>query len=667
MITTTYLYLAIVLSPLVSSIITGLFGWILGKNLSHSLAILGVSISTIGAYVLLYEVQYMGLHFDGALYTWLAVGGQTFSVGLLVDKLSSVMLVVVTSVSLMVHVYTIGYMAHEEGYQRFFSYISLFTFMMLMLVLANNFIQLFFAWEGVGLVSYLLIGFYIKRQSAIFANLKAFLINRVGDLGFLLGIGLIFTNVGSLNYADVFSRLSEFIGTNLNGTSLSLITIICILLFIGAMGKSAQFPLHVWLPDSMEGPTPISALIHAATMVTAGIFMVARLSPIYNLSPTASCLMIYVGGINCLFLGILGIIQHDIKRIIAYSTLSQLGYMVVALGCGAYSVAIFHLMTHAFFKGLLFLAAGSVIIAMHHEQDIRKMGGLAKYMPITYTTMLIGSLALAGIPPFAGFFSKDVILESANAAYVAGVPGSWFAVVTVYTSVVVTAIYSFRLIFITFHGQENFRHISSHDSHLSLNEKTDSHVVGQPHESPWVVTLPLILMAIASVVVGWIGVNGFVTNEILSGSVINSYWITQFFNDGISPIKMIEEGFNKIAVYLSLLGILVAWVFYKKPKLSRLLVQSIYPVYFILQRNYFMDDLYIKIFVPFGKILGKLLWVVGDMFLIDGLIVNGMANLINFYSRILRKLQSGYVNTYATFMILGIIMLITFATRLIFS
>lgn len=660
--TNTALYLAIILPPLISSIIVGLFGFAIGKKVSHSLAILGVLISTICSYVLFYQVQYHGLHFDGQLYNWLTVGKQNFAIGLLVDRLSSVMLVVVTSVSLMVHIYTIGYMAHEEGYQRFFSYISLFTFMMLMLVLSNNFVQLFFGWEGVGLVSYLLIGFYIKKESAIFANLKAFLINRIGDFGFLLGIGLVLAYVGSLNYSDVFAAISGLTTTTLPGTNWHIITVMCILLFVGAMGKSAQFPLHVWLPDSMEGPTPISALIHAATMVTAGIFMVARLSPMYNLSPTALAVIIYAGGINCLFLGVLGVIQNDIKRVVAYSTLSQLGYMAVALGCGAYSVAIFHLMTHAFFKGLLFLAAGSVIIAMHHEQDMRKMGGLAKYMPITYITMLIGSLALAGIPPFAGFFSKDMILESASLVKSLGMPGGSFAVFTVYASVMVTAIYSFRLIFMTFHGEERFRHVA-HDDHHDHHGSHDAN----PKESPWVVTVPLILMAIPSAIIGGLYVNDFVSNKLLYGAVTNASWFEQNLQATINPLHMIIEGFTHVPVYLALSGIFIAWVFHKKPVLSEKLIILIKPLYFVLQKNYFMDDLYIKIFAPLGRGIGRLLWSLGDMLVIDGVIVNGSAKVVEWYSRIFRKIQSGYVNTYATFMVLGIILLLTFCTRLIFA
>ena len=659
---------------MISSIIVGLFGWYIGRRVSHSLAILGVFISTVCSYIVLYKVQCQDLHFDGPLYTWLAIGKQTFSIGLLVDKLSSVMLIVVTSVSLMVHIYTIGYMADEDGYQRFFSYISLFTFMMLMLVLSNNFIQLFFGWEGVGLASYLLIGFYVKRESAIFASLKAFLINRIGDLGFLLGIGLVLAYTGSLNYSEVFTGLQGLNDATLPGTNWNLITVICILLFIGAMGKSAQFPLHVWLPDSMEGPTPISALIHAATMVTAGIFMVARLSPVYNMSEMALTVIIVAGGINCLFLGILGIIQNDIKRVVAYSTLSQLGYMAVALGCGAYSIAIFHLVTHAFFKGLLFLAAGSVIIAMHHEQDMRKMGGLAKYMPITYITMLIGSLALAGIPPFAGFFSKDMILESAQLAYKSGLPGGAFAVFTVYVSVLITAIYSFRLIFMTFHGKERFRDAShhnehnDHDAHHAQDDGHSHHPVTTPKESPWVVTLPLILMAIPSAIIGWIGLKPFVSNTILSGSVINiSWYVHHIQQELITPVHMVIEGFTHPPVYLALTGILIAWIFHRNPKLAENFVKAIKPIYFVLDRKYFMDDFYVNFLAPIGRIIGKLLWKVGDMFFIDGLIVNGAAKVVEWYSRVLRKIQSGYVNTYATFMVLGVILLLTFCTRLILS
>lgn len=661
----TSLFLTIILSPLIASAIVGLFGFKLSRKFSHRLTILGVLISTICSYIVLYKVQVEGLYYNGPLYTWLKVGAQTFSVGILVDGLTSIMLVVVSSVSLMVHIYTIGYMEHEEGYQRFFSYISLFTFMMFMLVFSNNFVQLFFGWEGVGLVSYLLIGFYFKKESAIFANLKAFLINRIGDFGFLLGIGLVLASVGSLNYADLFANLSKMSGAVVPGTNLDLITTICVLLFVGAMGKSAQFPLHVWLPDSMEGPTPISALIHAATMVTAGIFMVARLSPMYNMSEVALSVIVVAGGINCLFLGILGIIQNDIKRVVAYSTLSQLGYMAVALGCGAYSVAVFHLMTHAFFKGLLFLAAGSVIIAMHHEQDMRKMGGLAKYMPITYITMLIGSLALAGIPPFAGFFSKDMILEAAMLAHENHLPGGAFAVFTVYASVLVTAIYSFRLLFMTFHGEERFRHIAHDDHHHGHDDHGHG---GDPKESPWVVTLPLVLMAIPSVIIGWIGLKPFVSNAIFAQSIQNISWFVSHLQDEpITPIEMMKHSLTEIPVYLGLTGILIAWFFHKNRGFAAKFVEIVKPINFVLERKFFMDDLYINVLAPLARGVGRVMWRVGDMLLIDGLVVNGSAKVVGWYSKIFRRLQSGYVNSSATFMVLGVIVLLTLCTTLIFS
>ncbi len=658
------IYLTIILAPLITSITTGIFGVKLGKTFSHSFTILGVLIATICSYIVLYQVQIEHHVYNGALYTWLTVGTQTISVGILIDTLTSIMLVVVTSVSLMVHIYTIGYMAHEEGYERFFSYISLFTFMMIMLVTSNNFVQLFFGWEGVGLVSYLLIGFYYKKESAIFANLKAFLINRIGDLGFLLGIALVFMYCGSLYYTDVFAKLHTIRFDILFGTNWNIITVMCILLFIGAMGKSAQFPLHVWLPDSMEGPTPISALIHAATMVTAGIFMVARLSPMYNLSETALSVIIYAGGINCFFLGILGIIQNDIKRVVAYSTLSQLGYMTVALGCGAYSVAIFHLMTHAFFKGLLFLAAGSVIVAMHHEQDMRKMGGLAKYMPVTYITMLIGSLAVVGIPPFAGFFSKDMILSSAVIAYHNHIPGASFAVFTTYASIFITALYSFRLLFMTFHGKERFLDESHHHNH----EDNKHHASHKPRESPFVITLPLVLMAIPSIIVGGLCLIGFVTGKFVFGSVFNVSWIVNGFKEEApSAIEMIKESVIHLPLYIGLSGLLVAYIFYKNPNISNKFVQSIKPIYNILDKKYYMDDLYIKVLMPCGRILGKFLWNIGDIFIIDGLLVNGSANLINRYSKILRKIQNGFINSYAIFMIFGVIIMLTFCTNLIFG
>ena len=654
----------IIFAPLIGSIITGLLGFAIGRRMSHVITIFGMVVATACSFLMFYQVHYQGFEYNGPLYNWLTVGSQTFNIGVLIDSLSAVMLVVVSVVSLLVHIYTIGYMEYEEGYQRFFSYISLFTFMMYMLVLSNNFVQLFFGWEGVGLVSYLLIGFYYKKESAIFANLKAFLVNRIGDFGFLLGMGLILAYVGSLSYSNLFLNLHNLQNVTLPLVHWNLITVICILLFVGAMGKSAQFPLHVWLPDSMEGPTPISALIHAATMVTAGIFMVSRLSPMFNMSQTALTVIVIVGGINCLFLGVLGIIQNDIKRVVAYSTLSQLGYMAVALGCGAYSVAIFHLMTHAFFKGLLFLAAGSVIIAMHHEQDMRRMGGLAKYMPITYITMLLGSLALAGIPPFAGFFSKDMIIDAAVEAYKSGLPGGAFAVFTVYASIIVTAIYSFRLIFMTFHGEERFR--SASNSHDGAHGHEERHHHAEPKESPWVVTLPLVLLAILSVIAGYLGFKSFVGNTMLSNSVSNiSWYVAGIQNEVHSPLTMILSSFTDLPLYFALSGILIAWLMHKNPKWVEKFMQHTKPLYFVLDRKYFMDDIYINFFAPLGRGIGSFLWGVGDMFLIDGLIVNGSAKIVNVYAKVFKKLQSGYVNSYATFMALGIILLLTFCTRLI--
>jgi NADH-quinone oxidoreductase subunit L len=646
------LYLTIILAPMMASILIGFFGNKLGRSISHTIPILGVLVSCICSCIVFYKVQYQGLYYNGNLYTWLTTNHHIFSIGILIDKLTSIMLVVVTSVSLMVHIYTIGYMKHEDGYARFFSYISLFTFMMLMLVTSNNFIQLFFGWEGVGLVSYLLIGFYFTKQSAIFANLKAFLVNRVGDFGFLLGIGLVLVYTGSTDYQDVFLAIPNLLDQVMPHTNWHIITVICILLFVGAMGKSAQFPLHVWLPDSMEGPTPISALIHAATMVTAGIFMVARLSPLYNHSDVALSVIIYAGGINCFFLGILGVIQNDIKRVVAYSTLSQLGYMAVALGCGAYSVAIFHLVTHAFFKGLLFLAAGSVIVAMHHEQDMRKMGGLARYMPITYTTMLLGSIALAGIAPFSGFYSKDMIITLTHVAKLHNLSGATFAIFTTYASVFITALYSFRLIFMTFHGRQRFHQ----DEHHKV------------HDSPVVITLPLILMAIPSVLIGYLFFDGFVYNDILSNSVYNAPWIKQFIMEELpNKTHMIGEAFRELPIYLAISGILVAWGCHRYTSLNDKLVRFFQPIRVILERKFFMDDLYLNLIMPFAKSVGNFLWKVGDIILIDGIVVNGVAKLVLLYSKISRKIQSGYVNTYATFMVLGIIILLTFTTNLLFS
>ena len=656
------LYLTIILSPLIASTVVGLFGFALGKKVSHSLTILGVLIAALGSYVLLFQVLNNGLHYDGSLYTWLSVGSQTFSVGILVDSLTAMMLTVVTTVSLMVHIYTIGYMAGEDGYTRFFSYISLFTFMMIMLVMSNNFIQLFFGWEGVGLVSYLLIGFYFKRESAVFANLKAFLVNRIGDLGFLLGIGLVYFYFDSFNYADVFAKLSTISGLTFLNTGWSAITVICLLLFVGAMGKSAQFPLHVWLPDSMEGPTPISALIHAATMVTAGIFMVARLSPLYNLSPTALSFIAIIGAINALFLGLLGIIQTDIKRVVAYSTLSQLGYMAVALGCGAYTIGVFHLMTHAFFKALLFLSAGSVIVAMHHEQDMRKMGGLWKYLPITYVVSIIGDLALSGIPPFAGFFSKDQILDAASNYHAQGMFGGSFVVFSVYASVFVTACYSFRQLFMTFHGKERFRDVT--DSHEHGHDDHHGHV--EPKESPWTITVPLIFLAIPSAIIGYLAFNAFAPETFFHGAIFDASYYVKFYEEDMpTQMGMMIHSLTTPPVYLALSGILAAFIAHKSPAFVNTLKTVFKPLIFVMERKYFMDNLFIDVLAPIGRGLGKLFWSIGDVLLIDGLIVNGSARVVNFFAKIFRKMQTGYVNSSATYMVLGLLVLLTFFTGLI--
>jgi len=508
------LYLIVPFAPLVGAILAGFFGKQIGRAGAHTATIAGVAISLIASILVFMDVM-EGNTFNGTLYEWAVVGTLVFEVGFLIDTLTATMMLVVTSVSLMVHIYTIGYMEEDEGYQRFFSYISLFTFSMLMLVMSNNFLQLFFGWEAVGLVSYLLIGFWYTKPTAIYANLKAFLVNRVGDFGFILGIGLIMASAGSMNYAEVFAQADNLAVQTMPGTDWPLLAVACICLFIGAMGKSAQFPLHVWLPDSMEGPTPISALIHAATMVTAGIFMVSRMSPLFELSDIALNFVLVIGSITALFMGFLGIIQNDIKRVVAYSTLSQLGYMTVALGVSAYPVAIFHLMTHAFFKALLFLGAGSVIIGMHHDQDIRHMGGLWKYMPITWLTSLLGSLALIGTPFFSGFYSKDSIIE---AVHFSTLPAADFAYFAVVAGVFITAFYSFRMYFLVFHGKERFHDVQHHDDHGD-DDHHAHHGPVQPHESRWVVTLPLILLAIPSVIIGYIAVEPMLHGTFFEGVI----------------------------------------------------------------------------------------------------------------------------------------------------
>ncbi|MCB6182285.1 NADH-quinone oxidoreductase subunit L [Leeia sp. TBRC 13508] len=652
------LYLTIPLAPLVGSVIAGFLGKIVGRAGAHTATILGVLVSLVLSVYVLYDQMTVGTAFNGTVYEWMSVNGVTLQVGFLIDKLSAMMMVVVTFVSLMVHIYTIGYMHEDAGYQRFFSYISLFTFSMLMLVMSNNFVQLFFGWEAVGLVSYLLIGFWYTKPTATFANLKAFLVNRVGDFGFVLGIGLVLAYFGTLDYAAVFAKKEAFTATQISlidGHSWSLMTVICILLFVGAMGKSAQFPLHVWLPDSMEGPTPISALIHAATMVTAGIFMVARMSPLYEMSETALNFIMVIGAITALFMGFLGVIQNDIKRVVAYSTLSQLGYMTVALGASAYSVAVFHLMTHAFFKALLFLAAGSVIIGMHHDQDIRNMGGLRKYMPITWITSLLGSLALIGTPFFSGFYSKDSIIEAVKASHL---PGSSFAYAAVIIGVFVTAFYSFRMYFLVFHGEERFRHVH-HDAH-DAHGHDDHHHAHEPHESPLVVTLPLVLLAIPSVVVGYFAIEPMLYGEffkdiIYSGNHEVMQELHHEFEHVHGALGMALHSVTTLPFWLALSGVAVSWFFYlKAPAIPAKIKAATGPINKILENKYYMDDLYINVFAKGARGLGWLLWKVGDVLLIDGLVVNGLAKLVGCISGLVRKFQTGLLNQYALMMIVSV-------------
>ncbi len=665
--------LLIVLLPLIAAAIVGLFGRKLPRATAHWLTIGGVGAAfVLSAYV--FNATLNGYTFNGNLYTWLTSGDIQFNVGFLIDNLSAMMMVVVTFVSLMVHIYTIGYMAEDPGYSCFFSYISLFTFSMLMLVMSNNFMQLFFGWEAVGLVSYLLIGFWYTRPTAIYANLKAFLVNRVGDFGFLLGIGMVLYYCGSLDYATVFQAAPALVDTQVTifpNVSWSLMTVTCILLFIGAMGKSAQVPLHVWLPDSMEGPTPISALIHAATMVTAGIFMVARMSPLFELSTTALSFVMIIGAITALFMGFLGIIQNDIKRVVAYSTLSQLGYMTVALGASAYSVAIFHLMTHAFFKALLFLAAGSVIMGMHHDQDIRHMGNLKKYMPVTWITSLIGSLALIGTPFFAGFYSKDSIIEAAKLSQITG---SGFAYFAVLAGVFVTAFYSFRLYFLVFHGKEKWReakhgahHDDSHDHHHGLSAKDN------PHELGWVIKAPLILLAIPSVFIGYMAIEPMLFGHFFSGVILVDNISHPAMNELAhhygeflhSPAGMALHGFLSLPFILAASGVILAWIFYiNRPDIPAKIQQRFNFIYQILENKYGFDTFNERVFAGGARFIGNKLWQIGDVQLIDGTMVNGTARLVGRISGIIRQLQSGLIYHYAFAMIIGVFLMLTFFIKI---
>ncbi len=662
--------LAVPLAPLAGAVLAGVFGtafggnWI-GRRLSHSLTILGVLVAFIISVMTLKSVAIDGARLNETLYTWMVVGGLKMEIGFLVDGLTAMMMCVVSFVSLMVHIYTIGYMEEEDGYNRFFGYISLFTFAMLMLVMSNNMLQLFFGWEAVGLVSYLLIGFYFNKPTAIFANMKAFLVNRVGDFGFILGIGLIAAYAGTLNYGEAFAKANDLAKLSLPGTDWMLVTVICICLFIGAMGKSAQFPLHVWLPDSMEGPTPISALIHAATMVTAGIFMVARMSPLFELSDTALSFIMVIGAITALFMGFLGIIQNDIKRVVAYSTLSQLGYMTVALGASAYSVAVFHLMTHAFFKALLFLAAGSVILGVHHNQDIRWMGGLRKYMPITGITSLLGSLALIGTPLFAGFYSKDSIIEAVHESHLAGAGFAYFAVLA---GVFVTAFYSFRLYFLVFHGKERFDQNpdAHHDDHHGAHDDHADHAAhGKPHESPWVVTVPLILLAIPSVVIGFLTIEPMLFGDFFKDAIAVNLErhpameeLKHLFE---GPVQMALHGLLAAPFWLALSGVALSYYMYMvNPALPTAIKRLAQPIYTLLDNKYYLDWFNENVLARGARALGTGLWKFGDQKVIDGAIVNGSWKLVAWVSGMVRRLQSGYIYHYAFGMIIGVFVLMTY-------
>ena len=627
----------------------GFFGKQIGRSGAHIITIAGVATSfALSLYALYHHVFLGGTTYNASVYTWMISDGLRFEIGFLIDHLTVMMMTVVTSVSLAVHVYTVGYMKDDPGYQRFFSYISLFTFAMLMLVMSNNFLQLFFGWEAVGLVSYLLIGFWHHKEKAIYANLKAFLVNRVGDFGFILGIAAIVMYAGSLDYAEVFARAPQMANQSMSllGTDVAVMTVICILLFIGAMGKSAQVPLHVWLPDSMEGPTPISALIHAATMVTAGIFMVARMSPLFEWSETALSFVLVIGATTAFFMGLIGIVQNDIKRVVAYSTLSQLGYMTVALGVSAYSAAVFHLMTHAFFKALLFLAAGSVIIAMHHEQDIRKMGGLKKYMPITYWTSLVGTLALIGFPGFSGFFSKDAIIEAVHHSNIAGAGYAYWMVVG---GVFVTAFYSFRMFFLVFHGKERMDH------------HTQEHL----HEPSWVVTVPLVALAVPSVILGGLTMSAMLFGPYFSDSIVvknvhNTLAAIEYHNNWV----FVQHAFGGLPLYLAFAGVIAAWFLYlKQPQLAEKLKEKFAVMHRLLDKKYWIDEAYFSVFANGSRNLGKGLWKAGDVAVIDGIMINGSARAVNWFASVARKVQTGRLYNYAFVMIVGLVALLLVFVR----
>jgi NADH-quinone oxidoreductase subunit L len=643
--------LMMALFPLAGGLIAGLFGKHLSKKMTHRIVV-----TLIGAAFFLscYVFQQIVLRAEPAInhvfYLWANSGVMNFNVGFLVDRLSATMCVVVLFVSFMVHIYTIGYMQEDPGYQRFFSYVALFTFSMLILVLANNLLLLFFGWEGVGLISYLLIGFWFKREAANFGSLKAFLVNRVGDIGFILGIAVVLMFFGTLNYDEVFRQVPSMTDKVLEivpGFSPAALTVMSLLLFIGAMAKSAQVPLHVWLPESMEGPTPISALIHAATMVTAGIYMVARMSPMFEYAPQILSMILIIGGTTAFFTGLIAVVQNDIKRVIAYSTLSQLGYMAVALGISAYDVAIFHLITHAFFKALLFLAAGSVIIAMHHEQDMRKMGGLARMLPITYMTFMIGSLALCAIPPFAGFYSKDTIIEATHLSHIYGAS---YAYLCVLAGAFVTPLYTFRALFMTFHTTPR------------MDEHTKNHI----KESSWVVWLPLVLLAVPSIVAGGMLIKKMLyaqptllgnTIFVLPEHNVMEHLATEFHG----ATRMALNAGLTLTLWVSIAGIVTAWLFTAyRPQWSTWFVHRFAWLYSILVRKFGFDQFNEVVFVEGTQETGHLFYDVSDVKLIDGVMVNGSGRIVRWVAKTARKVQTGYLYHYALAMVLGVVVFLLY-------
>ncbi|TLZ28471.1 MAG: NADH-quinone oxidoreductase subunit L [Gammaproteobacteria bacterium] len=670
--------IAIPLLPLLAAIVAGLGGRLIGRAGAHWLTCGAVAASCVLSFMVLKQICLDGVPaYDAKVYTWLVSDGLHMEVGFLIDRLTALMMAVVTFVSLCVHVYTIGYMSDDPGYTRFFSYISLFTFSMLMLVMANNFLQLFFGWEAVGLVSYLLIGFWYTRPSAIFANLKAFIVNRIGDFGFVLGIAGVVYFTQSLAYRDAFAAAPSMAQALI---PLAALTLICICLFIGAMGKSAQVPLHVWLPDSMEGPTPISALIHAATMVTAGIFMVARLSPLFEYSDAALSFVLVIGATTAFFMGLLGVVHNDIKRVIAYSTLSQLGYMTVALGVSAYGAAIFHLMTHAFFKALLFLAAGSVIIALHHEQDMRRMGGLAKYMPVTAATCWIGALALVGTPFFSGFYSKDAIIEAVGESHRWGATYAYWCVLC---GVFVTALYTFRMLFLTFHGPERFRDAAHTDeAHadagrmIGPDEPTQVLDDGQapggdhsdhghgatPRESPAVVTVPLVALAIPSILIGALTVGPVLFGHYFTGSILvldRNDVLGAIGGEFGGPVRFALQGLLAPPLWLAAAGAVTAWAFFlRRPAWADLAARKARWLYRVLTEKYYFDWFNERILAALARLIGVGLWKGGDEALIDGAMVNGSAATVGWLGSVMRRVQSGYLYSYAFWMMIGLALLL---------